>query len=155
MEQLPAIDTAVHALSAVIWVGGMFFAYVILRPSLGFLEPPQRLTLWAAVFRRFFVWVWASIATLLGTGYHMIFTELGGFDQAGLYILLMHGIALVMVALYLFLYFVPYARFLAFVGNQDWPDAAQQLTLIRRIVATNTALGLITIVVATSGRFWG
>jgi len=155
MENLPAIVTAAHALAAVVWVGGMFFAYVVLRPSLGFLEPPQRLTLWSAVFSRFFVWVWLAVAILLGTGYHMVFAELGGFDQAGLYILLMHGIALLMTALFAFLFFVPFPRFRAFVAAGDWPDAAGQLNLIRRIVATNLVLGLVNILVATSGRFWG
>ncbi|WP_343074980.1 hypothetical protein [sulfur-oxidizing endosymbiont of Gigantopelta aegis] len=44
-----------HLLSAVIWVGGMFFAHMILRPSaVEQLEPPQRLPLWVAVFGRFF-----------------------------------------------------------------------------------------------------
>jgi len=32
---------AVHVLCAVLWVGGMFFAYVVLRPSLSVLEPMQ------------------------------------------------------------------------------------------------------------------
>lgn len=155
MENLPAIITLIHALAAVIWVGGMFFAYVVLRPAMGFLQPPDRLRLWNGVFQRFFPLVWGAIAVLFGTGYHMIFAEFGGFDQAGLYIHLMHGTALLMVAVYLFLFFVPYARFKAFVAAEDWPDAAGQLAMIRRLVATNTALGLLVIAIATSGRFWG
>lgn len=35
-----------HVLSVVIWVGGMFFAYMVLRPvAAAQLEPPVRLTL--------------------------------------------------------------------------------------------------------------
>ena len=45
---------AVHVLCAVIWVGGMFFAYVVLRPSLSVLEPIQRIALHTQIFRRFF-----------------------------------------------------------------------------------------------------
>ena len=49
----------IHHLAALIWVGGMFFAYVALRPAaMEVLDPPQRLRLWDAVFRRFFQWVW-------------------------------------------------------------------------------------------------
>lgn len=64
MFDLVAVSTAIHALSAVIWVGGMVFAYAVLRPSLGALEPPQRLTLWRNVFERFFVLVWIIVVAL-------------------------------------------------------------------------------------------
>ena len=44
-----------HVIAAVIWVGGMFFAYMFLRPvAASQLEPPARLTLWEGVFGRFF-----------------------------------------------------------------------------------------------------
>ena len=57
--------TLLHILAAVIWVGGMFFAWMILRPALGAsLEAPQRLQLWSAVFPRFFVWVWLAVLLL-------------------------------------------------------------------------------------------
>lgn len=155
MDNLPALMTLAHALAAVVWVGGMFFAYTVLRPSMGFLEPPNRLSLWNFVFQRFFRYVWGAIAVLLATGYHIVFAEFQGFGQAGLYIHLMHGLALVMVAIYLFLYFVPYQRYRAFVAAEDWPDAAGQLNTIRRIVAINTVLGLIVVAIGSSGRFWG
>jgi uncharacterized membrane protein len=46
-----------HILGAVVWVGGMFAAYVCLRPAAGALEPPQRLALWRRFFAKFFLWV--------------------------------------------------------------------------------------------------
>ena len=45
---------ALHILCIVVWVGGMFFALVVLRPSLAALEPAQRIALHNRVFRRFF-----------------------------------------------------------------------------------------------------
>ena len=52
----------IHILAVLVWVGGMFFAYVILRPSAVItLQPPERLCLWDAVFKRFFGWVWVAI----------------------------------------------------------------------------------------------
>src|SRR4029078_12758895 len=72
---------ALHALAAVIWVGGMFFAYMVLRPASGPLDPASRLALWHRVFSRFFPWVWASIAVLLVSGYWMLFVHFGGFGK--------------------------------------------------------------------------
>jgi len=54
-----------HILAAIIWIGGMFFAHVVLRPSAGALDLPTRLALWDRVLGRFFMWVWLSIAALL------------------------------------------------------------------------------------------
>jgi len=64
------LGLALHIVAAVIWVGGMFFAYMVLRPSAGPLEPALRLPLWHRVFGRFFPWVWASIVALLASGLH-------------------------------------------------------------------------------------
>ncbi len=65
------LGLAIHILAAVIWVGGMFFAYLVLRPSAGPLEPALRLSLWQRVFARFFPVVWASILALVASGYGM------------------------------------------------------------------------------------
>lgn len=155
MDNLPPLMTLAHALAAVVWVGGMFFAYLILRPALGFLEPPSRLSLWNFVFRRFFFWVWIAVVVLLATGYHIVFAEFDGFGMAPLYVHLMHGVALVMVALYAYVYFVTYRRYAAHVAAEAWPDAAGRLNTIRRIVAINLVLGLINVAIGSSGRFWG
>ena len=46
-----ALALALHVIAAVIWVGGMLFAHMMLRPvAAAQLEPPQRLTLWVGVF---------------------------------------------------------------------------------------------------------
>ena len=64
---MPILIT-LHVLAAVVWVGGMFFAYMVVRQSAGPLEPPLRLLLWHRIFNRFFPWVWASIVLLLVSG---------------------------------------------------------------------------------------
>lgn len=155
MFNLIAFTIAIHGLSAAIWVGGMFFAYICLRPSLGPLEPPQRLQLWGQVFRRFFAWVWIIAAALPLTGNFLIVSVYGGFANAGINVHIMNGIGWIMIVLFAVLYFIPYRRFNAAVGDQDWPLAAKNLNSIRRIVAINLALGLIVIAIATSGRYWG
>ena len=56
---------AMHVLTAVIWVGGLFFAYFVLRPvAANMLETHDRLNLWRKVLRRFFHFVWVSVITL-------------------------------------------------------------------------------------------
>ena len=155
MPEITTIATLLHSLAAVIWVGGMFFAYVILRPALGFLEPPQRLTIWAQVFKRFFVWVWLIVVVLPLTGYAQVMIDFGGFANTGMHIDIMHITGWLMIALFGYLYLGPYARFRLSVASEDWPAAAAHLNVIRRIVGTNTVLGILTAAVGASGRFWG
>ena len=59
-------------LCAVIWVGGMFFAYVVLRPSLAVLEPIQRIALHTQVFRRFFLVIWHAMPLILLSGFTVL-----------------------------------------------------------------------------------
>jgi uncharacterized membrane protein len=149
-----ALLIALHVLAVVVWVGGMFFAYMVLRQSAGPLEPEARLRLWHRVFRRFFPWVWSSIVVLLASGYGMIYLYFGGFAGAGLYIHVMQGIGIVMMLLFLHLFLVPCRRFSDAVESRHFPEAVKHLDQIRRIVAANLVLGLLTVIVGASGRFW-
>jgi uncharacterized membrane protein len=143
-----------HALAAVIWVGGMFFAYLILRPVASGLEPAVRLKLWRGVFARFFPWVWGSAGALLLSGYVMIVVY-GGFGAVGIHIHVMQLTGLIMMALFLHLFFAPWRRFRIAVDTGEIPTAGAQLSQIRRIVGINLFLGLLTIAVAVSGHWWG
>ena len=139
------IALTLHLLSAVIWVGGMFLAYVCLRPvAASLLEPPQRLPLWDQVFERFFPWVWAAVILLPVTGFWMIF-QMGGFDAVGMYVHVMLGLGIVMILIFLHVFFGPYRRLKAAVVTQDFPGAGRRLAQIRILVATNLTLGLIII----------
>jgi uncharacterized membrane protein len=149
------IGLIVHILSAIVWVGGMFFAYVVLRPVTGELEPGPRLALWRGVFAGFFPWVWASIVGLLVSGYGMILFGLGGFAGAGVHVHIMQGIGLLMMALFLHLYFAPWRRLQRALDQGDQAAAARQLGQIRTIVLVNLVLGLITAAIGASGRYWG
>lgn len=145
-----------HVLSAVVWVGGMFFAYLVLRPvAAGLLEPPQRLTLWARVFATFFPWVWLAVITLLLSGYGMLFQLFGGFAHAPLYVHLMQGIGIVMMLIFAHLYFAPYRRLWQAVDAEDWQEGGRQLARLRRLVAVNLTLGLVTVALAAGGRLAG
>src|SRR5574338_244978 len=61
-----------HLLGVVIWVGGMAFAYLCLRPAVTLLAPPQRLTVMSGALDRFFPLVWASLGCILVSGIAML-----------------------------------------------------------------------------------
>src|SRR6185312_13658855 len=102
---------AVHVLCAVIWVGGMFFAYLILRPSLSVLDPPQRMLLHTQIFRRFFLIVWHVMPLLLLTGVAMLFGLYGGMANVPWNVNAMMAVGIVMAVVFVVLVFGPYARF--------------------------------------------
>jgi len=155
MTNLIALAVAVHVIAAIVWVGGMFFAYVVLRPSVGVLEPPShRLKLWNQVFGRFFLWVWGAIVLLVTSGYYLVFAVYGAFTNVGLHIHMMYSIALIMVLLFFWMYFGPYRHFVEAAGADDWPTAGETLPRIRRIVGVNLILGLLTAAIGASGKFW-
>ena len=144
-----------HSLAAVVWVGGMFFAYMVLRQATATMEPPTRLQLWRGVFARFFPYVFASILLLLLSGYWMLFVYFGGFADAPVHIHIMNGTGLLMMALFLHLFFAPWKRMQRALDSDDLPAAAKNLGQIRTIVAINLVLGAITVAVGSSGRWWG
>ena len=144
-----------HALSAVVWVGGMFFAHQVLRPAATLLEPGPRLLLWSRVLGRFFAWVIAAIVLLLVSGYTLVFVVFGGFSRVGIHIHLMQGIGILMLLLFFHLYFAPWRRFQAAVARENWAEGGRQLGQIRTIVTINLVLGLVVVAIGSSGRYWG
>jgi uncharacterized membrane protein len=149
------IGVAFHIVAAVIWVGGMFFALMVLRPSTGPLDPPTRLALWQRVFARFFPWVWGAVVVLLVSGFAMIIWGFGGFAKIGTYVNIMMGLGIIMMLIYAHLYFAPWQRFRRAVAAGEWPAAAKNIDQIRQMVTINLVLGLITVVVGAAGRYYG
>ncbi len=143
-----------HILAAVIWVGGMFFAHVMLRPAAAALEPAVRLALFRRVLANFFPWVWASIVALLASAYGVMVPDLGGFARAPVYVNAMQVIGIVMILAFFHLYFAPWKRFRVAVDAGDFARAAPQLTQIRHIVLFNLVLGLIAVAIGGTGRYW-
>lgn len=143
---------ALHLLAAVVWVGGMFFAWMVLRPAAGTLEPPQRLRLWDDSFGRFFPWVWGSVILLPVTGVWLIFRMFGGMGGSPLYVHLMLALGLAMIAIFMHVWFAPYRRLRAAVVRQEWPAGAAALASIRRLVGINLVIGLVVLTLVGLGR---
>jgi uncharacterized membrane protein len=148
------IAVLLHILSVVIWVGGMFFAYMALRPAAAqTLEPPQRLPLWAATFQRFFPWVWLSVFTLLGSGFYLI-ASFGGFAAVGWHVHAMLTLGVFMMLIFGHVYFAGFSRLKRGVTAQDWKAAGAALANIRILIGINLSLGIITIFVAILGKLF-
>ena len=141
------IATALHVLAAVIWVGGMFFAYLVLRPALGTIDTDSRLNIWVSTLKRFFPWVWFCIITLLATGFLMI-SLLGGFSAIGWHVYIMMATGIFMMVIFKFIYAAPFKHLCRGVEEQKLEVAGYALGTIRQLVAVNLALGLVTILVA-------
>jgi uncharacterized membrane protein len=149
-----ALYQFIHLFAVVAWVGGMFFAYMVLRPAaVEVLQPPERLRLWDRTFQRFFKWVWLAVFLLLLSGFYMIHL-FGGLFHAPGYVQLMLPMGLTMMGIYAYLYFVQYRQLAVDVAGQRWPEAGETLAIIRKLVAVNLTLGMLTIGVAVLGRGW-
>jgi len=139
-----------HLLGAVVWVGGMFFAWVCLRPAAAAtLQPPLRLQLWAGVFARFFPSVWAAIAAILASGVYLLY--LVGERYAPGYAYVMAATGVLMMLIFGHVYFGPYRRLTRAVAAEDWQAGGAALGAIRRLVGVNLLLGVFTVAAATLG----
>ncbi|WP_341959535.1 DUF2269 family protein [Pseudomonas sp. RC10] len=140
-----------HVFSAVLWVGGMFFAWMILRPAvIAALEGPARLKLWVQVFPRFFVWVWCAVIMLPVTGIGMINLNFSGFQTAPRYVQVMIGLYVVMVALFLRISTLNLPNLRKAVAAEQWADGAAALGGIRRLVGINLIVGIAVIAIAAA-----
>lgn len=143
-----ALLKLVHLLAVILWVGGMLFAHCFLRPAAARLEPPQRLSLMAAVLGPFLNAVLAAIVLILATGAAMIGQEAAQASQSGgaffmprAWTLMAAG-GIVMTAIYAYIRLVPFKGLAAAVAAADWPAGGRNMALIRRWVGVNLLLGL-------------
>ncbi|MBF0447447.1 MAG: CopD family protein [Magnetococcales bacterium] len=144
----------IHLLAVLVWVGGMFFAHFVLRPSAEFLSLPERINLWFQVLGRFMKLVWVAVLVLPLSGYLLVFRYYGGMAGLGFHIHLMQGIGLLMIGLFFYIFFGPYKQFKIRVKEELFPEAGMFMLKIRRIVGINLFLGIVTSIVAVAGRYF-
>ena len=138
-----AVAYSLHLLAALIWVGGMFFAWMILRPAaMTALEGPARLKLWVEVFQRFFGWVWVAVVILPISGVGLLHMRFSGFETAPRYVQIMMGVYIVMVALFIRIQSLQLPELRKAVEAQEWSAGAAVMGGIRRLVGCNLLIGL-------------
>jgi uncharacterized membrane protein len=147
-----ALAFLLHVFFVVVWVGGMFFAYLCLRPAAAQLPTPERVALWGRVLGRFFNWVLLAVPAILASGLWMAY-EQDAFDGFDPRIHVMMGIGILMMLLFLHVYFAPFRRLQKALAANDAEAASRQVASIRKLVALNLALGIVVVAVATAGKY--
>lgn len=133
-----------HLAATIFWMGGMAFMVLALRPVLAQqLAPPQRLPLLAAVLKRFFAVVAASIAVLLATGLAMLMQTGMAKAPPGWHAMLALGLAMMLVFGHIF--FSPYRRLKLAIAAADWPEGGRRAQQIALLVKINLGLGWLAI----------
>lgn len=143
---LRSLLVAIHTMSAVVWVGGVFFMVMIMKWAVHVLEPKDRVAVMTRVFDRFFFWVWVSVILILVTGFYIIFALYGGFKGLGMHIHIMLTIGLLMTFIYAYIYFVPFQKLKKLKEAGDIPAAVKQVHSIRDIGMVQLVLGTLLIV---------
>lgn len=142
-----------HLLAAVIWVGGMFFAYMAMRPAAQFLDPAMQLTLWSNTFKRFFPWVWLSIITILISGFWLIALS-GGMGAVGTHIHIMLLLGIIMMLIFMHVFFAPYKKLIHSVESKDWKTGTMALGQIRFLIFINLTIGLFVTFIGSAGQYY-
>ena len=133
-----------HLIGAIVWLGGMTFMLLALRPvTTAQLQPPARLLLLSGVLARFFSVAWISVGLLAATGAYMLGAV--GMENAPIGWHMMMGIGLLMFAIFGHLYFGPARRLQTAVAQANWPQAGEQMAKIHPLVVINFALGWLAI----------
>ena len=148
------IALTLHLLAATVWVGGLSFAFVGLRPATAELDAAHRVKMWSDALGAFALWTWAAIVILLATGFWMVFRLPDGMKGAGLHVHLMLGLGLLMMLMQGHLQFAPLRRLRRAVGGGHWADAGKALGQVRVFIALQLVLGLVVVAIASGGRYF-
>jgi uncharacterized membrane protein len=144
------IGLAAHVVGAIIWVGGLFSALVLLPVR---VASDSEWRFWDAPGRRLFRWNWVGVALVFGSGLGMMLLALGG--AAPLYVRAMMALGVGAVAIFAYLFFMPWRRFQWAVAAADMAGAKRQMLRTRIFAGITLAFALIAAVIGASGRHYG
>ncbi|HSN18866.1 MAG TPA: CopD family protein [Gammaproteobacteria bacterium] len=150
---MPVIAITAHVLAVIIWIGGMFFGFVALRPAMRGMDTLAAARFWCTALGRFLPWVWAAIVVLLASGTYMVFNSFDGFAQLPWFVQFMMGIGIFMMMLVAHLTFSAFKKLKRAVAADDAALAAKALRQIRIIMDVNLILGLLIVVVVMMGAY--
>ena len=143
MNYLVWLVTAIHLLCVVLWVGGMAFLLLTLRPSINAIDPSTRLVLQGAVFRRFFRTLWQIMPLAIVSGL-LLLVLVYSHQKMPWEVMVMQTGGLLMAAIFIGTVLVPNKRFQAKLeaGTATVEDAVP----VRRLIWLNLVIGTIILV---------
>lgn len=142
----------IHLVAGILWMGGMAFMLLALRPAvMAQMEPQPRARLMGEVWRRFFAIVLLAIVALFATGTNLYTAafraarEATGVGSVPLGWNLMLGIGVLMMLIFGHIYFAGFKKFQRAVAAGEWPMAGKAAAQIKKLVVTNFVLGWLAI----------
>jgi uncharacterized membrane protein len=149
---------ALHLLSIVVWVGGMFFMLACLRPAAAeVLEPAARVRLMHAAMQRFFDAVTVAAGLALLSGAAMLGLAWREATRSGLAFNMPLDWYTMIVLFFVMLLVFAHVRLALFrrleraLAAQAWPDAAAAIAMIRWEVMINLVIGVFIVVIVRLG----
>jgi len=150
---MPVIAVTAHVLAVIVWIGGMFFGFVALRPAMKGMDTMAAARFWCALLGKFLPWVWAAIVVLLASGTYMVFNGFGGFGQLPWFVQFMMGVGIFMMLLSGHLTFSGFKKLKRAVTTNDEALAAKAMRHIKIITDVNLVLGLLVVIVIMGGAY--
>lgn len=150
---MPVIAITAHVLAVIVWIGGMFFGLVALRPAMKGMDTLAAARFWSSLLSHYLPWLWAAILVLLASGIYMVFNGFGGFAQLPWFVHFMMGIGIFMMLLSGHLTFSGFKKLKRAVAANDEALAAKAVRHIKLITDVNLVLGLLVVVVIMSGAY--
>lgn len=147
MEIINIITLWLHYLATVMWIGGMAFNILVLRPSMVAIDQNQRPVLGTTVLKRFIIFAWLSIVVLILTGISIALSRAAFQDifstTYGIVLLGKHVVTLIMILIVTWISFVLSKRLAPFAPKPD---------TILTLVKTNLSLGILVLVLTATLR---
>src|SRR4030067_2080058 len=147
MEIIYIITLWMHYLATVMWIGGMAFNLLVLRPSMVAIDQNQRPVLGTTVLKRFIIFAWLSIAVLILTGIPMAFNRVAIEDifstTYGIFLLSKHFVTLIMILI---------VTWVSFVLSTKLAPFAPKPNTILILVKINLSLGILVLLLTAISR---
>lgn len=141
-----------HLVAAIVWMGGMAFMLLALRPAaMAVLDGPTRLRLMGAVWQRFFIAIALSIVVLFTTGTNLYTTMFraakaaAGTGSVPLGWNIMLALGLLMMLIFGHIFFAGYAKFKRANAAGDSALAGKMAAQVHALMLTNFVLGWLAI----------
>lgn len=138
MEIINIIVLWLHYLAAIMWIGGMAFNLLVLRPSMVVIDQNQRAVLGNKVLRRFLIFAWLSIMVLVLTGISISRADTLATTY-GVVLLSKHAVTLMMVLI---------VAWVSFVLSTKLAPFAPKPETILLLVKTNLSLGVLVLLLS-------